>query len=796
MKRLSQAWASAVVKYRLPLILGTAVLIGMSFFTFDRLYHDNSNENYFVEHDPNLLAFNRLLERFGETEYLVIGIPARAGDTDVFNADTINMIAELTEFLENHRHVTLVRSLSKYQYTHDDAGMMATDDLFEDLSVLDDEPEVLEQARQIMANEDLALGKLITEDFQHTQIVARNVYIADENQHKVDLVQETEQFIEEKAYKDRGFELYLSGDPYIGERFQTLTEHDMAWLNPAMGIIILAILVAVFRTVSGTLAPLVVILSTMVFVTAIQALVNFPFTAVNSALIPTVIILSIGTAVHVLVEFFQFRRDGMEPKVAVIKTVEDLFFPVLFTCVTTAIGFAALSVTELAPVREFAILAALSPLIIFLLTMSTFPAVLSYISERPPSNGASSHNSLIGRFLHNLPDYISSHRYKLAVTGLAFAAFSIYSVTYIKVDANIANYFKQGSSVNAGLDYFNDHFKGISNFEIIVDSGEDEGIKNPEFLERVDALQARMQAYEETGVATSVVDFYKQINQALNEDNKDWFRLPTSREMAAQFLLLYENTGPDEDLSDLKDFNNRFLRMQVPVLNMDESKATALINNVNTMLATDFSDLEIEVTGGIVMNNAQNVYVNQGMFKSFGIAILVIGICFLFLFRSFKYGAVALIPSIIPILLTGGLVSFAGITMDLGTMIVGAMTIGIAVDDSIHLMSRYLLMRERGHDVHSAIRHAMNTSGKAVLLTSIILVSGFSVMLLGSFVSYIYVGLFSAMIMTFALIGDLIFMPAILYVLDHNKSESQSNQHKEAEKTPAQKTTSREIEHA
>ena len=775
MNQFSQAWALWVTTHRKLIILLSLILLIAAPLSFGRLYHDNSNENYFVEHDPNLLSFNKLTDLFGDPEYLVVGVPARAEDSDVFSTSTIQMIAEITEFLEDHRHVTQVRSLSKYQYTHDDDGMMDTDDLFEDVDALTDEPQLLEKAREIMRGEVLALERLVTKDFQHTQIVARSTYIPGENTHKVELVHELQQFIAEKGYREDGHTLHLSGDPVIGERFETLTQRDMAWINPTMAVIILFILAFVFRSFSGTLAPLVVILSTMLLVTSLQGILKWPFTAVNSALIPTVIILSIGTAVHVLVEFFQFRRKGDDPIKAVQHTVADLFFAVLFTCITTSLGFIALSVTELAPVREFAVLAAVSPLIIFILCMTTFPAVLTFIREQPRGAVKDNSNSKVSQFLTFIPVFVSNKRRILAAAGFLLALFSFYGVSKITVDANIANYFKQGSWVNESLTYFNDKFKGISNLEIIVDTGEDGGVKNPEVLQRVAEMQAAFKPMKETGKPTSVIDFYKQINKALNEDDEAWFKLPTSREMAAQFLLLYENTGADEDLSDLKDFNDRFLRVQIPVINMDESKATALMRDINTMLAEDFSDLNTELTGGIVLNNAQNVYVNNGMFKSFGIAILVIGLCFILLFRSFKYGLIALIPSIVPILLTGGLVSMAGISMDLGTMIVGAMTIGIAVDDAIHLMSRYLLMRRRGNNVHDSIRYAMNTSGRAVLLTSLILVSGFSVMLLGSFVSYIYVGLFSAMIMSFALIGDLIFMPAMLYVVDDSPKKSSSN---------------------
>ncbi len=786
MNRFSHSWANWVIQQRVAVLVLSVLLLLLAPLSFNRLYHDNSNESYFLPNDPTLQAFYRMVDNFGDPDYMVVGIEARAQDRDVFNAETITMIHELTEFLEEHRNVTQVRSLSKYQYTHDDGGMMATDDLFEDIDYLAEEPEVLVQAREIMAGEKLALELLLSRDFKNTQILARSVYRPGENIHNVELAQELRAFIDQQAYRERGFHIHMSGVPVIGERFETLTQNDMAWINPTMGLIMLVILFVIFRSFFATLVPIVVIVTTMFLVTSIQGWLKFPFTAVNSALIPTVIILCIGTCVHVLVEFFQFRYAGESPRRAAVETVNDLFYAVLFTCVTTAIGFIALSVTELKPVREFAILAAIAPMLIFLLAMSTLPALLSYIPWVPRNNRhrlqeqnkqsvedmltqQNVGNSPALWLAHRIPRFTFRNRKGIALVGVLVSLFSLYSVSHIRVDSNIVNYFKKSSWVNQDLFYFNDTFKGISNMEIIVDSGEDGGVKNPEFLKRVDELQQWLKSFDETGKSTSVIDFYKQINQALNEDDPAYFSLPTSREMAAQFLLLYENTGPDEDLTDLKDFNERYLRIQTPVINMDEVDTTQLISQVKSGLAQKFSDLNVEMTGNVVMNNAQNRYVNNGMFKSFGIAILTIGVCFIVLFRSFKYGVIALIPSIVPILLTGGLVSYAGVAMDLGTMIVGAMTIGIAVDDAIHLMSRYLLMRRRNYGVYKAVQFAMNSSGRAVVHTSIILVTGFSVMLLGSFVSYIYVGLFSAMIMLLALVGDILFMPALLYLFDADK---------------------------
>ncbi len=763
MNRFSRAWAAWVSGHRKFILLLSLALLAIAPLSYHNLYHDNSNENFFLENDPNLLAFYHLIDLFGDPEYLIVGLDAGPTHEDVFNADSIQTIASLTEFLENHRYVSQVRSLSQYQYTHDNNGVLTTDDLFENLEALQEDPQALERARSVIQGEDLAMNRLLTADLKHSQIIARTTYVRGENRHKVEIVQELLAFVEKQGYRD----IQISGTPTLSERFETLTKRDMAWLTPIMAAVILCMLVLVFRSFTGTLSPLIVVIAAMTLITSLQGLLRFPFTAVNSALAPTVIILSMGTAVHVLVEFFQFRRGGEAPLAAVQLTIAELFFPVFFTCITTSAGFIALSVTHLKPVQEFALLAAVAPMIIFLLCMSTLPVVLSYIREIPGAAAGRS-DSFIERILQPIPDLTWKWRYGLAALGAVVTLFSLYSASAIKVDSNVTNYFKKGTWINESIDWFNQHFKGINNMQIIVDTGEVGGVKNPDILRRVEALHEAFDVFPETGKPLSIVNFYKQINRALHEDQQQWFTLPDTRQMAAQLLLLYANTGPNEDLSDLKDFNEQYLRLQIPVLNMDESRTTRLIQQFDALLESRFADLNLELTGPLRMYNAQNVYINHGMFQSFGIAILIIGCCFILLFRSLKYGIIALLPSIVPILATAGLVSMAGIPMDLGTMIVGAMTIGLAVDDAIHLMSRYLCMRRRGHSVHEAIRHAVDTSGRAVLLTSIILISGFSIMLMGSFVSYTYVGLFSAMIMSFALLGDLILLPALLYLLDHS----------------------------
>jgi len=774
MNRFKLAWARFVVTRPWPIfgISGLLVLLAVMSIVTKPIPYDNSNEMYFLPNDPSLLAFNRLTDLFGDSEYLSIGLQARGQDKDVFEVDTIHLIDSITQMLEEHEVVTQVRSLSKYQYTHNDDGILATDDLFEepDAVTLQD----LAQARLIMVNESLALDTLISKDFMQVRLLARTEYRAGDNSHKVKIVTDLVNFIKDQGFEEQGYQIHLAGVPVIGERFETLTKEDMAWINPAMALVMLIILFITFRSVTGTLIPWLVIGFSIVCVSGIQAFLGWPFTAVNSALVPTLIIIGMGVSVHVLVEFYHFRGKGLLPKDAAYETITHLFQPVLFTALTTSIGFIALAITELLPVKQYAYLAAMGPLIIFLVAMTSLPALLSFIPWLPKRTKTAFKQDLVGRITQNIPSFTFNYRLPIVVIGGAALLFSLFFVSKIKVDSNFITYFKPDSWITQDMHYFDKHFKGISNLEVMVDSGIEEGIKAPEFLRRVESLQDYLESLPVAGNTNSLLDFLKQIRQAVSDDNPDFFILPDSAQMTAQLLLLYENSGPDEDLSDLKDFDQRYLRLTVPVINMPASQMTALLMQIEQELASHYSDLSVEITGPMVMYNVQNRYINEGMFNSFTIALLLIGLSFFVLFRSVKYGLIALVPSIVPILMAGGVVTLMGISLDLGTMIVGAMTMGIAVDDAIHVVSRYLLARSQGADVKSAIERAMNESGRAVVFTSVILVVGFSVMLLGSFIPYINTGLFSAIIMGLALVGDLIVLPALLFMIDGKKDKQLS----------------------
>lgn len=776
MTALIKAWANFTISYRIPIIVGSIVLLLAAMLTGKAIPFDNSTERYFVAGDPALLEYDNLIELFGDNEYLIVGFEAASSATDIFNADTLRDIARVSDFLEYHEYVTQLRSITNFQFIHGSGDDLRTDYLIEDVEELIDNTVAIADTKNILNNEPLALDTLITRDFRHTRVAARVEYSNETSDAKVQLVQDLYRFVEEEDLSSDSYILHLSGYPLAQERFETVSAEDVAVLIPVMVLLMVLILFFSFRSLWATIAPWLVIACGILLVQEIQGYLGIPHTTVDSgALAPTLIIIGIGITVHILLEFFNYMHAGCDGKEAAHSTIINIWRPAFFTAITTAAGFFALSVTKILPVREFAFLGAIGSIVLFLFALTVLPAVLSFMKKIPANTTRVLEAGFISKITQKVPDFTLRNRNRILLGGLAALLFSVWNIPNIVIDSNYVTLFKESSQTRQDIEYFDDVYRGMMTLDVILDSGEEEGIKDPDFLMQLDGIQNWLQQRETLGPINSMADYLKEMNQALNGDDPEFYRLPSSREMTAQLLLMYESSGANEDLSDIKDFENRRARLVVPVVNMEASVMQAELESIETYLTENFPSLQAVVTGTMALYTVQDTYISEGMALSFLIALGVITLFFITLFKSVKYGLLSIIPSVLPIVLAGSLAGWLKISLDQSAVIVFAMTMGIAVDDAIHVMSRYLFAKGEGASTKQSIARAMNESGRAVVFSSIVLVFGFSVLCFASFTTIIYVGLFGSIIMTLALVGDLIVLPAILYWVDGSEDEQSTS---------------------
>ena len=764
-----EAWSNQVIKNRIFILIITVLLILVSVFSISKnpIGVNNSNEMWFLEGDPTLLAHDKMRDLFGSTESLVVGIEARPRDKDLFNLETVKMIEEIHAMLEEHEVVEKVDSLARYQRTYNRGGVVATDYIFEDIENLDDNLDQLDTARIAMQDENLALDTLISKDFRHTRIIARTEYIVNGLDHKLKVVTDLRNFISEMGYLEKGYDIKFGGQPVLNERFTVISNSDAAWLNPTVAAIMMIVLGIVFRSLTGILAPWVVIGTAVTMMTGLQAYLGYNITPVNQALIPITMLLGMACTVHVMSEFYSLRTLSKHTALDASKElIKNLFKPIFFTQFTTSIGFAALYITKLSPVREFSLLATILPMIIFILSMTSLPAALSFLNRLSPATKKAYDNDWLTRVTSSLPNFSYKNRFSILAVGLLFISVSFFSATYIKVDTNIFKFFKGDLKISQDLRYFDREFKGSSNIDMMLDSELEEGIKEPGFLTKLDALEAFLEKQEKSGKIVGYLDQLKQIRKAFSDNNKEFYKIPDSKPMTSQLLLLFENSGPDDDLSDIKDFDERFTRITLPTINMDASEYNQFLDDMMQTINKDFPDLNVTPTGPMVMFQAQNEYTDKGISQSFMLSLTFISVVLFIIFWSIKHGAIAVFPAVVPIVFAGGCFAMLGKDLNLGSLIVGAMTMGIAIDDCIHVVSRYKLARSLGSSVEHSIKRAMTESGRAIITTSLALVIGFSTFLFARLVPMIDIGWLTTVIFTLALLGCLLFIPALLFIFE------------------------------
>ena len=439
-----EVWSNQVIKNRVFILIFTVLLVIASIFSISKnpIGVNNSNEMWFLEGDPTLLAHDKMRDLFGSTESLVVGIEARPQDKDLFTLETIKMIEEIHAMLEEHVVVEKVDSLARYQRTYNRDGIVATDYIFEDIEILEDNLDQLDAARIAMQDENLALDTLISEDFRHTRIIARTEYIVNGLDHKLKVVTDLRNFINEMGYLEKGYDIKFGGQPVLNERFTVISNSDAAWLNPTVAVIMMIVLGVVFRSLTGILAPWVVIGTAVTIMTGLQAYLGYNITPVNQALIPITMLLGMACTVHVMSEFYSLRTlSKLTAPDASRELIKNLFKPIFFTQFTTSIGFAALYVTKLSPVREFSLLATILPMIIFILSMTSLPAALSFLSRLSLATKKAYDNDWLTRVTSSLPNFSYENRFSILAVGLLFISVSFFSATYIKVDTNIFKFF-------------------------------------------------------------------------------------------------------------------------------------------------------------------------------------------------------------------------------------------------------------------------------------------------------------------------------------------------------------------
>lgn len=736
--------------YLLLLVLITAFF---GYF-YAKLPVDTSVESLIIENDPDLAFYEAFKQQFGEDEFLVVGFES----PDMFTADFLAKIEQFTVELEKIHGVKEVVSLTSVE----DILGTETDFVVQPLVSIES-AESLDVGHILTRIErnPLIKGNVISQSGEASLFLIRTMRQAGDGDFEASLVTEVSAFFAGHPDRPDDLQFHIAGWLITDTSMASYMNRDMALFMPLTYLIIAVMLWFFLRNLPAMIIALVNISICLVWTMAFLYFSGGAMSPMTSILPPLIMALVVSDSIHILQKFLQSQTVDLEQRIK--EVLQQMAVPCFLTSLTTAIGFSSLGFSDIPPIRHFGLAAAGGMLAEFYLSVTLIPLVL-WLWGKKHSFGSQS-EAVYGKLVS------ASEWLGLRVTAwyrpILFGSFIVialfvYGATQVKVETNLLEYFRDGSQIRHDTDFVDNKLGGVNTLEISLRSSEAEYFLDPVNLEKIQKISNHLNDLEVVSKTTSIVDFLKQMNQAFHADQQQFHILPESRELAAQYLLLYDG----DELANFVDNSYSWVRISARVTEHSSQKLGLVIADLNRYLGQTIiePDIAVNITGKTVLVNKLVNSIVDSQVKSLSAAFAVIFLVLFLVFRSFRLGCISFIPNALPIILNLGIMGFLQIPLNTATAIISAVALGIAVDDTIHFLSEYQDQRAAGIPRPAAVRAAIIEKFSPILSTSLILIFGFGVLITSSFVPTIQFGLLCSLIMVFALLSDLLVLPAVLMV--------------------------------
>lgn len=755
------ALAEAMIRWRWIVILATILATVGFAMGMPRLAFDTNYRAFFSDENPELAAFENFQATYTKNDNFLIVV--RPADGNVFSQTTLAAVEEITEAGWQVPYAIRVDSITNFQHTWADGDNLIVEDLVRDSHALSDTE--LSERSAVALNEPLLRNQLITED---ASVTAINIVLQYPEESAMEV---PEAVAVVRALRDRieadypDIDIALSGVSMMNNAFMESGMGDMAKLIPLMYLVLLAIMMVAIRSVSGTVATLFLILFSSIVSMGSAGFLAIGLTPVSASAPTIVLTLAIADSIHILMSMRQRMRDGLPKRDAIVDAVRINFLAVTITSLTTIIGFMALNLSDAPPFGHLGTMTAIGIAAAWLLSITFLPAIVSVLPMKaaPRKSDGKDATARMGQ----LAGFVTRHSRSVLIASSAASAALIALIPTIEFNDQWVNYFSPSLEVRQDNDTALEYF-GLYPIEFSVPADGSGGVSDPVYLDRLDAFASWARQQDGVTHVYSITDIMRRLNRNMHEDDPAYFRIPEDRSLAAQYLLLYELSLPyGLDLNDRINIDKSATRMTVTLDNVTTRETKDFLDAAEAWLAENTPDyMHTSATGAQVMFAYVAERNVNSMISGNIIAILAIGLVMVMALRSFRLGLLSLIPNTLPILTTFGTWALLVGTVGFSVAAVGAVSLGIVVDDTVHFLTKYRRARmERGASTAEAIRYAFETVGMAVVINTIILAAGFAVLAMSTFKLNADMGLLTALAIVFALVLDFLLLPALLVEL-------------------------------
>ncbi len=742
-------FADLLFRLRIPfaaLILIVTVLLALP---IRNLSLDNTLGAWFSGDNRHLLTYREFQDEFSGNRNLFIVVEA----DDVFTPGMLDYLRRKTEEIGRLALVDEVHSLASAIRVEGDSDGLTVGPLLEKGS----DPQA-EEIRAYALGNDLLRGGLVSADGSAAALVVTfDEDRADE--HRMELLT-TIRAIMNEGLKG-GARLHYTGSMETSKEYDRFTlQNQRDFMLPLILMISVSILL-LFRSFFLLIIIGTVVAASLTWTAGIFTLMGYSVNVISGMLTPLVGFLSISDSIHILEYHDEVRRTTEDRRSLFTKTVSYITFPCLATTLTTSFGLLSLTTSQVPAVRTFGLGAAIGILSAFVISIGIVPFALSALPVRSRSPRRSPWIGSLER-LHRL----NTRRPALIFTAMTMVTMlSTFFITRLEVETNQLEFFEEGSPFRQSSELVDEKLSGFYSVEIFL-KGETGVLKEPRVLRRMESLSGRLSGLPHVKKVSSVVDRVKLINRELSGGGENAHRIPGRKDLVAQELFLFSMSREGrEALSGMvsSDFSRGRISVRMESASSDE--LVKLCHEVEEAADRAFAGTGVTplVTGVGQLFSELDRYLVRSQIRSFTMAFVTVIIFMFVSFRSWKYGVLSILPNLFPILLILGIMGASGITLNVATVMVSGVALGVAADDTIHFIWR--LRKERsgnGTSIRQAVGGATVNAGRAIVSTSSINIAGFSVLVLADFIPTVYFGFLTALTLVLALIGDLVYLPALL----------------------------------
>jgi predicted RND superfamily exporter protein len=750
----------------LSIILVLAISFGAS-----KLVFSSDFRAYFGPDNPQLLAFEDMESTFSKQENVYFYIHAKKGD--LFTSPGLDLIETLTDEGWKLPYSQRVTSLQNYQHTDVEDDDLMIDYLYYD--ALELSADNLTEIRKTTFSEPTLLHRLISEDGASTGINVRTVLPAGTTMvTSKEVVRAARELAERIRPIFPNFDILVGGSLTSNVTMGEAIEQDIKNLLGLSYLVMIITMIILLRTFSGMLLTLMIITFSVVSTMGLFGWLGFTMTPPTGFVPTTILTIAVADTVHILISYYYELNHGRSKLDAIQEALRVNFSPVFITSITTIIGVLCLNTSDSPPYRDMGNMIAAGVFFAWIYSIVFLPAMLA-IMPTPKGKIENNTPSIMQKFANLVIRF-----YKPLFIIMACLIIAVGSQLHRNtITERWHEFFDTSFEVRNTIEATNDTLGGLHNIFFVLDSQKENGINDPVYLQQTDNFSQWLLTQDKVSSVDSITSIIKRLNKNLHANNEDWFKIPENRELAAQYLLLYElslplGLGLDDTINNSRSASRLTVSFDkadsIYILELEEKSLAWLKANAPAIHVDEGTGLDI-VFANLTFRNIGSMMTGTSM------ALVLISFLLIFALRSLKIGLISVIPNIIPAILAYGIWGMINGQIDTAVSVVVCLSLGIVVDDTVHFLSKYLrARREQGLDTEEAIRYAFKTVGNALLITSAVLVGGFMVMQFSHFNPSNNMGMLLTITILMALLVDFLFLPPLLMLLDKHKSTVKSQQ--------------------